>query len=126
MIKLRRADIEISKPFGSIAVSSVANEQLSLICFSEPYSLEVIFDSFLGLENREEFFDHFNAGRFIFEKIVDQIWNFPISWCPVEEFEKDLSVYESTQITSETKLWVFLSMSNCVEVYSNEQPIIRI
>ena len=41
---------------------------------------------------------------------------------PLNGFKDQLSSYELTQCSDKTKLWIFLSMSNYVEVYSNVEP----
>jgi hypothetical protein len=77
------------------------------------------------MENRSEFFDK-NVGRYAFEKISGRAFNSPVSYVLFDDFKEFLAGYETNYCDEHTKLWVFLSLTNFVEVYTNSEPEKRI
>jgi hypothetical protein len=123
-MKTHKYPLEVNGPISHLTVSSDSTDNLLVNCIWQDKEVQFRFDFFLGYENRDELFDHDNGKGLEFDKIGDTKWNYPIGWVVFEDFKDRLSAHEQIGCHDFTKLWYFISLSNCATVYSNVEPTV--
>jgi len=95
---------------------------LKLFCFGkENFKLE--FNSILGMENNNEFFDKYNAAL-LEHPFINKDGFYPsVTFAELSEFKHILSDYQLSMIGDNTKMYNILSTHNFVTVYTDDDPI---
>jgi len=126
MAKVTKFAAEVTKPIGRIDLYSEGNSSIKIWCYSEDKVFCFNFGTFFGCDNRDELFDRGKGNSNGFGKLGDSDWNYPFGWISYEDLGDDLSTYELALCNESSRKWIFLSMSNCVELYSDELPTVTV
>ena len=119
-------DVGLNTCLLEIHVISKGIETAQVICISQMYEIIFTFNYFHGYENRDEFFDKYDGMGYSIPMLPSANYCHPISYVEAPVFSKRLSVYEKTRINEHTRLWLFVSVSNFVELYANNAPVVEI
>lgn len=119
-------DIGLNTQLTEIHVCSEGMRNAKITCLTNLYEITYQFDHFHGYENRDEFFDRYNAGVYFIPVIPGTSFSSPVSFVASAAFKHRLSAYEQTRISSHTKLWIFISINNFVQLYSDHIPVVEI
>jgi hypothetical protein len=119
-------DVGLNTPLHEIHVSSKGIRSVQVTCVSKHYDIIYTFKYFHGYENRDEFFDRYAGTGYNIPIMPGTRYCYPISFVEAATFRKRLIGYEHTRISDHTRLWVFMSLDNFVELYSDDVPIVEI
>ncbi|MBL0883217.1 MAG: hypothetical protein IBJ16_07740 [Chitinophagaceae bacterium] len=119
-------DVGLNTGLNEIHVISKGIRSVQVICVSKQYEIIYTFGYFHGYENRDEFFDRYAGLGYHIPIIPGTRYCYPISYVEASAFRKRLLGYEETRISDHTRLWVFMSINNFVELYSDDVPVVEI
>lgn len=119
-------DVGLNTCLQEVHITSKGIKTVQVICISQMYEIIYTFNHFHGYENRDEFFDKYDGMGYSIPMLPRANYCHPISYVEAPDFRKRLTAYEQSRINEHTRLWLFVSVSNFVELYANDVPVVEI